>query len=53
MVLRGGLLRVPASELILDITRVERHISNKYNNKKIIVIIKLIQMTLLKISLKI
>lgn len=33
MVLSGGLLRIPASELIYDISRIERQISNKYDNK--------------------
>ena len=34
MVLSGGLLRIPASELIYDISRIEKQISNKYDNKK-------------------
>ncbi|MEL7569277.1 MAG: NYN domain-containing protein [Eubacteriaceae bacterium] len=34
MVLSGGLLRIPSSELIFDISRIEKQISNKYDNKK-------------------
>lgn len=34
MVLSGGLLRIPASEMIFDILRIEKQISNKYDNKK-------------------
>ncbi|NMC57052.1 MAG: NYN domain-containing protein [Eubacteriaceae bacterium] len=34
MVLSGGLLRIPASELIYDISRIEKQISNKYDSKK-------------------
>ncbi len=34
MVLSGGLLRIPASELIYDISRIEKQISNKYDNRR-------------------
>ena len=33
MVLSGGLLRVPASELITDITRIENQITSKYDKR--------------------
>jgi predicted RNA-binding protein with PIN domain len=35
MVLSGGLIRVPASELIVDIIRAEKQMSRKYDKKNI------------------